>query len=625
MRHSMKKQTPGRSVNFYSLSSAIMLALALAILSPRPLMADITTTGVVTPETVTTGTVTGTAVFIGDPDSTGSLTVDGGSSLLVDNVNGGIGLGLFFNEGALTISGIGTSVEVNARSALVLNNPATVLINGGSYVLLNGSDTRPCALCTFNRGRAMDVFGGGTVTIEGAGTQVDLVRRLRVADGQLNVINGAMVDMDGTDSSLITSFVVGQNGTTGGLVLDGGATFLSLVPQALIGVGGPAMVDILGFSTLELTTSARIGGASTQATVNITDSSLRILADPAVPDPETGNINLGRSGTGVINVVRGLVEAENDVYVGRDASGAGSGSFSMNDNSSAVIGGNLYISHNGVDNAGLDPAYVLACDSTLNATETFIGENGELAGTTVNGNITVEGGTLSPGCSPGQMTVNGNVAFVNGQLLIEIDGPSALDQLTALGDVTFAGGNIVLEFGNGYAPPEGTSLALEDYLTADNTTGIETINFEVEGVQGPNGSEFEFEVDENGTVVTTTDAVPVFVEVLIDIRPSGPNFVDPNSDQLFPVAILSTQDTPIFDATMVDPATIEFGPNGAQPILEKTRLKDLDGDGDLDLLVWFRISHTGLGCADESADMTGQTFAGTDFVSSDEVIVLGCD
>lgn len=222
------------------------------------------------------------------------------------------------------------------------------------------------------------------------------------------------------------------------------------------------------------------------------------------------------------------------------------------------------------------------------------------------------------------MTVNGNVAFNGGDLLIEVDGETAIDQLTVVGNVTFNGGNIILRFGNGFAPPAGSTLEMADYLTTQSTSGLETTNFEVEGLQGPGGTEFEFEVDENGTVVTTTEAVPEFVEVLIDIRPGEPNIVAPASNQVFPVAILSTQDTPIFDATEVDPSTVTFGPDSASPVSTKTQLKDVDDDGDLDLRVWFRIKATGIACTDVSANMAGQTFAGTEFEASDDLIMLDC-
>jgi hypothetical protein len=165
-RHSKRKWLSGIITGLYAVISASVFA-------------DITTTGFVEPASVTTGLVTGERVLIGDPDNSGSLTVNGGSSLVVDNVNGLGGISTFFNAGQLFVSN-GT-LELNARTALLVGGGGSATINNGSYVLLNGSDDRNPAL--LNRGRAMIVgFSdvSGFVTIDGPGTRVDMVRRFNI-------------------------------------------------------------------------------------------------------------------------------------------------------------------------------------------------------------------------------------------------------------------------------------------------------------------------------------------------------------------------------------------------------------------------------------------------------------
>ena len=62
----------------------------------------------------------------------------------------------------------------------------------------------------------------------------------------------------------------------------------------------------------------------------------------------------------------------------------------------------------------------------------------------VNGNIAVAG-TLSPGASPGTMTVNGNVALAGGSTLLMEFTPAASDMLAISGTLTIASGaNLVL-------------------------------------------------------------------------------------------------------------------------------------------------------------------------------------
>ena len=100
----MKAPTPSSSRHLPSHFWIILFCAVVVGFSSAPLLADITTTGVVDPASVTTGTVTGESVFIGDSVSTGSLTVDGGSSLQVNNFDNGFGIGMFSNQGNLTIS-----------------------------------------------------------------------------------------------------------------------------------------------------------------------------------------------------------------------------------------------------------------------------------------------------------------------------------------------------------------------------------------------------------------------------------------------------------------------------------------------------------------------------------------
>ncbi len=106
------------------------------------------------------------------------------------------------------------------------------------------------------------------------------------------------------------------------------------------------------------------------------------------------------------------------------------------------------------------------------------------------------------------------------------------------------------------------------------------------------------------------------LEVDIDIRPKDPaNRVRLRSKSV-DVAVLTAAG---FDATTVDPGTVRFGPAGASPT--KSRVQDVDGDGDLDQRFWFRTSETGLARSDTEACLTGRTFAGAPITGCDPVSV----
>jgi hypothetical protein len=114
--------------------------------------------------------------------------------------------------------------------------------------------------------------------------------------------------------------------------------------------------------------------------------------------------------------------------------------------------------------------------------------------------------------------------------------------------------------------------------------------------------------------------VPVVVK--IDIKPgSDPNSINPKSKGVIPVAILTTED---FDATSVDALSVEFGPDGATESHGQGHIEDVDGDGDLDLVLHFRTQETGIGCGDSSASVTGRAFGKQAIEGSDSINTVGC-
>jgi predicted outer membrane repeat protein len=115
--------------------------------------------------------------------------------------------------------------------------------------------------------------------------------------------------------------------------------------------------------------------------------------------------------------------------------------------------------------------------------------------------------------------------------------------------------------------------------------------------------------------------------IVIDIKPgSDPNSVNcRNGHEVIAIAILSTD---LFDATTVDHTAVTF--HGAAEVHvdrntgEPTRHEeDLDGDGDVDLVLHFRLGSTNLTCQSTVGALWGWTFAGEAIVATDSVRMVG--
>ncbi|RJF90213.1 autotransporter outer membrane beta-barrel domain-containing protein [Sphingomonas cavernae] len=376
--------------------------------------------------------------------SDNSLILDAGASIL-GTVNGGAG------DDLLTVNTVagGTSTlspQVLGFEDLVANGPGTLSIGGAATyqtVAINGGNLSIAA-------------GGslitGSTTFDGANNILTLNAGATIA-GPVNggdgtdrlVLNQAANEVRQLGSLNFTGFEELESGGAGELRVDANATF-----------------DSVAFNGGRMTV---VGGATLTAPVTGNDAANILDVRGSI----AGNVDLGAGDD------RLVVAALNSV-TGTRTGGAGTDTLEFNTAGTVaapvswngtgfdafenltVSGGVLSLTGNANYQTVLVSGGRLIgqAGTTISSANTIIVGQSATFGSagTVNANIDVRG-TLSPGASPGTMTVNGNVAFATGSnLLLEMtNGPR--DLLNISGTLNIATGTTIDITGALTAAPGG--------------------------------------------------------------------------------------------------------------------------------------------------------------------------
>jgi hypothetical protein len=140
---------------------------------------------------------------------------------------------------------------------------------------------------------------------------------------------------------------------------------------------------------------------------------------------------------------------------------------------------------------------------------------------------------------------------------------------------------------------------------------------------------FEYRLtDANGDSDVATVTVCVLFgsgQFPIDIMPADPGNnlnLRAGSGASISVAILSVGGF-CGAPNLIDPLTLMFGP-GQASISGGPRVRDVDGDGNEDLLVKFLINETGIACGDTQASLSGSTFDFQSISGSDAINTFNC-
>ncbi len=129
-----------------------------------------------------------------------------------------------------------------------------------------------------------------------------------------------------------------------------------------------------------------------------------------------------------------------------------------------VLGGTVnFTGANGYNGPiSVDQSTFTLAPGAVSASSFTIGAGGSIGGTgTIGGLSVLNGGTASPGYSPGTLTVDGNVSFAAGSTYhVDVYANGSHDLITATGTATLSGGTVQVVAQSGYTTPYATYTIL---------------------------------------------------------------------------------------------------------------------------------------------------------------------
>jgi T5SS/PEP-CTERM-associated repeat protein len=513
------------------------------------------------------GTVSSLGVVVGNhTTATGEVTVNGGP-FADDNLskwqanqmvigNDGHGDVLVTNRGEIvsetalignTTNGVGTVVVQGGGSSWTSTDEVNIGLEGrGSLRIEDGADV----VGTYFSALGRAVTGVGEAVVTGSGsTWTTTVLVGELGEGHLTIEDGGkvftrggsigslpgangdvMVTGEGSelaaDSPGADDFHVGVSGD-GSLLISGGASFSHHHGNTFIarGLGGHGVVTVTGenssWTSDTLIMSAgdpTIGGSGDAHSSLIVEDNATLNVSFGVAVAESGiadvTIQSGaklQSGSAVIGFFSG---SEGQATVTGDGSSwradffdvgaAGHGELVVSNLAAVEVANTLRLGSDGTVDVE-DMGTINVGDGNLPNPNTLrVGPNGTLAGTgTIIGDVVVDGGTVSPGASPGTLHITGNYHQLPGGLLtMEIGGTAPgtqYDQLLVTGNLLLEGA-VNVAFINGFRPRVGQAFDLFGGGTFQLTGPLNFVN-------APPAFQYVFNVD-GGVFSVTVTAVP---------------------------------------------------------------------------------------------------------------------
>ena len=354
-------------------------------------------------------------VVVGDEGQGVMRVFEGASARMVD-----LDVSNSLSESSVVVADLGSELNVSGHVSLGDDG------NGSLHVLFGGKVTaRSMSLGNgFGAGRfgELEVFGDGSEVIITQALEVSPL----VGRGEVKVRSGGTL----TVGSSTIGHGLGPLGSATANVVISDSQWNINGDLTVAGGGDRATVEAIGDSVVKVLHDLRLGSAliTNDGRFTVYDtSSLLVGGDVIVRGASISNL---------LAVEGGHIACTGEVFLGKD------GAF-------------------GLFGTGV---LSLAPGTFISTPTVHVGAGGQLHGRgRVQGNVLHEGGLISPGRSPGVLTIDGDYTEVgdDGTLLAEVGGTllgDEYDQLNVTGNVTLAG-TLVVRFINGFAPHAGDEFA----------------------------------------------------------------------------------------------------------------------------------------------------------------------
>jgi T5SS/PEP-CTERM-associated repeat protein len=415
------------------------------------------------------------------PGGTGTLNMSGGSTINFTGTAANTSLQVGGSGGTGIMALTGNSVVNMGATGVVLvganvGSTGTMTIGGGSIVnavgaVIGGDSTAISGdVFVMNAGSALNINGtAGSVSVGSNGTgSLSILNQGTVSTTVLSVGSGATgLGTLSVDASTLN--LSGQQ-TTGAL---SGATLtigtLGGIGSASISNGSIVNITNMGSAGANLNVGGTPGGPLGTGTLNVSNSQINLMAAPGLATTRVGHDGGGTATMTASTLNLGTVTPTGGngslIIAGQPGS---TGLLSLNAGSVVNAGYVGVGATPGVGGAPSGPAgagHMILNNSTVNTTSFEIGSQGLLSGDggviNATGNVTVAG-TISPGNSPGRITVNCNLVSLPGsKIILDVQGATGafnVDHLILGNDSTFNLSNLQIVF-NFLGTTDPTSFA----------------------------------------------------------------------------------------------------------------------------------------------------------------------